>query len=131
VTRSELMRRIKSKGNASTELAMAAMLRRHGVTGWRRQTKVLGFRPDFVLRKARIAVFVDGCFWHGCPEHCRIRESLPYWRDKIGANRFRDAKQNIRLADGGWEVARVWEHELKGEPSDELLSKLAYFRRRA
>lgn len=114
MTRSDLMRRIRSRGNASTELAMARLLRRHGVTGWRRHAKVLGIRPDFVFRKTKIAVFVDGCFWHGCHEHVQLEKlSSRYWRDKILSNWYRDKKQNRILSQAGWKVKRIWEHDLR------------------
>jgi DNA mismatch endonuclease, patch repair protein len=76
--RSDVMSRIRSRGNRDTEGALAALLRRHGITGWRRQFEIrrseagkrrFKVRPDFVFPKLRLAVFVDGCFWHGCPRH--------------------------------------------------------------
>ncbi|MFE9804106.1 very short patch repair endonuclease [Streptomyces goshikiensis] len=67
---------------------------------------------DLVFTKARVAVFVDGCFWHGCPEHHRpATRNSEFWRDKIEVNRSRDEETNRRLADAGWTVIRIWEHE--------------------
>jgi DNA mismatch endonuclease (patch repair protein) len=66
--RSEVMSRIRGRGNKETELALAKLLRKHRITGWRRNQAVFG-KPDFVFRRQRLAVFVDGCFWHGCPIH--------------------------------------------------------------
>lgn len=69
-------------------------------------------RADVVFRRARVAIFVDGCFWHGCPEHGTWpRANERFWRAKILANKERDADTNDRLRDRGWLVIRVWEHE--------------------
>jgi DNA mismatch endonuclease (patch repair protein) len=69
-------------------------------------------RPDIVFAGARIAVFVDGCYWHGCPEHHQpSRSNVSYWEAKIGGNRERDRRQDRLLAAAGWTVLRVWEHE--------------------
>ncbi|MEP6889457.1 MAG: hypothetical protein ABI955_02025 [Nitrospirota bacterium] len=66
--RSEIMSRVRGKGNKATEIVLVALLRRNHISGWRRRIKVFG-NPDFFFRKHRLAVFVDGCFWHGCPRH--------------------------------------------------------------
>ncbi len=68
---------------------------------------------DLVFPTARVAVFVDGCFWHGCPDHARgeIRHNVWYWPEKIASNQRRDHDTNDRLADGGWLAIRVWAHE--------------------
>lgn len=69
-------------------------------------------RPDIAFTRQRVAVFVDGCFWHGCPEHGgRPKVNSTYWDAKIARNRERDAEQTQRLVAGGWTVVRVWEHE--------------------
>jgi DNA mismatch endonuclease, patch repair protein len=69
-------------------------------------------RADIVFRRARIAVFVDGCFWHGCPLHATWpKANASFWRNKISANRCRDEDTNLRLRDAGWLVIRAWEHE--------------------
>ena len=69
-------------------------------------------RPDIVFTRARVAVFVDGCFWHGCPEHgTRPRSNERYWTAKIEVNRRRDREQTTRLEQAGWRVVRIWEHE--------------------
>lgn len=122
MTRSELMSRIRSRGNKSTELALARLLRRGGVTGWRRQRRVGGISVDFAFPKARIAVFVDGCFWHACMAHCRASDLSEYWQFKVLGNRARDIAQNARLGALGWKVVRVWEHDLKGGHDDVVLS---------
>lgn len=70
-------------------------------------------RADIVFTKARVAVFIDGCFWHGCPEHgtSSFAYNVDYWPGKIAGNMARDADTNSRLADSGWAVLRFWEHE--------------------
>lgn len=113
MTRSALMNRIRSRGNASTKLAMAALFRRYGVAGWRRHIKVLGIRPDFVFKKTKIAVFIDGCFWHACFSHCHAERLQYYWRTKVVNNWVRDIEQNKLLKSNGWHVIRVWEHDLR------------------
>lgn len=114
MTRSELMSRIRSSGNKSTEGALARLFRRRGVTGWRRQQRVLGVSVDFVFRKSKIAIFVDGCFWHACPDHARLERLSPYWLRKVKGNWDRDVRQTDLLTRGGWTVKRVREHSLKG-----------------
>ncbi len=114
--RSRIMSAIRSRGNKGTELALAALFRASRVTGWRRQGKGLG-RPDFVFARARVVVFVDGCFWHGCPKHGRMpRSNRKFWVAKIGRNKERDWATRRELRARGWRVVRVWEHELKTRP---------------
>ena len=111
--RSAVMARIRSHGNKQTEIVLAALLRRHGITGWRRRQAVFG-RPDFVFRKTRVAVFVDGCFWHCCPKHgTRPRNNRMFWRRKFSRNKARDLLVNKTLRRVGWRVVRIWEHELR------------------
>ena len=72
----------------------------------------LRISADMVFRRSRVAVFIDGCFWHGCPEHSSTpRTNVEYWAAKIAANRDRDARAGRLLAAAGWTVVRVWEHE--------------------
>lgn len=69
-------------------------------------------KPDIVFTRARIAVFVDGCFWHGCPDHQVVpKRNRDYWVPKLAANVERDLKVNEALEDNGWTVVRIWEHE--------------------
>lgn len=69
-------------------------------------------RPDIVFTRARVAVFVDGCFWHSCPLHGRVPKSnLAYWIPKLEGNRARDDRVNSALASNGWVVVRIWEHD--------------------
>ena len=112
VQRSERMSLIRSRGNVDTELALAKLLRRYRIKGWRRNQSAFG-KPDFVFHKVRLAVFVDGCFWHGCPRCGHIPKSRRlYWREKILRNRKRDRAVNRTLRGRGWRILRIWEHEL-------------------
>jgi len=109
LSRSQLMARITSFKNASTELKMVVLLRDHGLTGWRRHYPILG-RPDFTWPAVRVALFVDGCFWHGCPRHYETPKSnIQFWRGKVMNNKRRDRKINEKLRQDGWTVLRVWE----------------------
>lgn len=110
--RSEVMSRIKGKGNKDTELAMIKILRKHHISGWRRNMPVLG-KPDFIFPKQKIALFVDGCFWHGCPKHFKIpQNNRAFWENKIQTNKARDKYVNKALRKALWKVVRVWEHEI-------------------
>jgi DNA mismatch endonuclease (patch repair protein) len=115
--RSSIMAEIRSTGNKTTELKLVAILRTNAFTGWRRKKYLFG-KPDFVFERERLAVFVDGCFWHGCKAHCRMPATrLPYWSAKISRNRRRDRLVKKLLTASGWRVIRVvirvWEHSLK------------------
>jgi DNA mismatch endonuclease (patch repair protein) len=79
---------------------------------------------DIVFTKARIAVFIDGCFWHGCPEHGRkkFNSNVDYWNEKISKNVVRDANTNSRLASAGWVVLRFWEHEDAALVADSVIA---------
>src|SRR6266850_2377510 len=113
LSRSEIMGRIKSTGNKTTELRLMRLLVTNGVKGWRRRSQLLG-RPDFVFPAKRVAVFVDGCFWHGHPVLCRLPSSnRTYWVNKIEGNKRRDCEVTASLRRRGWIVLRIWEHELK------------------
>ena len=160
--RSEVMSRIRGRGNKDTELALAKLLRRQRITGWRRQIQIItslrpspqknvfpqqpspGFAtlsrshgrgthrgagarvlPGFAFPKLKLAVFVDGCFWHGCPKHAtRPKNNREFWRCKLSANKTRDAVVTRTLRRSGWRVLRVWEHELARKHEARLLQKL-------
>ena len=110
--RSQVMAAIRSKGNKATELKLASILRAAGITGWRRHQPLPGC-PDFIFRRDRLAIFVDGCFWHGCRWHCRMPQSnSTYWQKKIARNTIRDRATNKTLKEAGWRVLRVWAHSL-------------------
>jgi DNA mismatch endonuclease, patch repair protein len=106
------MAAIRSKGNKETEIRLAKLFRAHRISGWRRHEPILG-KPDFVFRKERLAVFVDGCFWHGCPVHGRNpTTNKQYWVEKLQRNRLRDLTVKRGLTKQGWTVVRLWGHEL-------------------
>ena len=108
-TRSKIMSAVRSKGNKSTEMAMIKLLRKNHLKGWRRHLHIHG-KPDFSWSKLKIALFVDGCFWHGCPRCYRAPTSnTDYWENKIKRNRSRDRKVSKLLRNEGWSVIRVWE----------------------
>jgi DNA mismatch endonuclease, patch repair protein len=113
--RSEVMAAIRSKGNKETEIALAAIFRKNGLNGWRRHFPIPG-KPDFTFLFHRVAVFVDGCFWHGCRWHGRKPGSnQQYWTKKLERNKARDREVTHLLRQNGWKVLRIWEHELKKE----------------
>src|SRR5881394_3675731 len=110
--RSHVMSRIRGKGNKDTELALIRVLRAQGITGCRRHHSICG-RPDFAFPKLRIAVFVDGCFWHCCPLHStQPKNNAAFWRRKFAANQARDRLVTRTLRSRGWRVLRIWEHDL-------------------
>lgn len=147
--RSEVMARIRSRGNRDTELALARRLRAKSITGWRRHVPILGraallrgpnhplpatgaqrkvgaarqhrptvrIRPDFVFRKLRPVIFVDGCFWHGCPKHAtKPKNHRAFWQRKLAENQRRDQLVNRALRKAGWRVLRIWECDLAKRP---------------
>jgi DNA mismatch endonuclease (patch repair protein) len=156
--RSEVMSRIRSRGNKDTELVMVGLLRAHKISGWRRHVRIavesrwlrverkrtsprpsprrgegdahsgpqpstfnpqLAVRPDFVFRKSRTAIFVDGCFWHGCPRHAtKPANNRAFWKKKLAGNKTRDRVVNRMLRRAGWKVVRIWEHELSKQNSE-------------
>ncbi|HEY8933192.1 MAG TPA: very short patch repair endonuclease [Rariglobus sp.] len=131
--RSALMAKVKGSGNASTELRLVAVFRTLGITGWRRgaslqfKTDKVKFkvRPDFVFRAHKLAVFVDGCFWHGCPIHAtQPKQNAKFWREKIARNQARDLLVTRTLRACGWRVLRLWEHELTKRYEARLLARL-------
>jgi DNA mismatch endonuclease, patch repair protein len=114
--RSEVMSRIRGHGNKATEVALACLLRQHKITGWRRHLPILG-KPDFTFRRHRLVVFVDGCFWHGCPKHSTTPASnRAFWIRKFSRNKLRDSFVNRALRKSGWRVLRIWEHDLAKRP---------------
>lgn len=162
--RSEVMSRIRSRGNRDTELALARLLRANGVSGWRRHLLVratvegrwlrvegrktrgrnsqrstfntqLTVRPDFVFVKLRTVIFVDGCFWHGCPKHATWpTHRAAWWRRKLAGNKARDRLVTRTLRRAGWRVIRIWEHELARRNTARLAQRLSILtagRRRA
>jgi len=111
------MARIRSTGNTTTELRLAELMRKAGIAGWRRHYPLLG-KPDFAFPKSRLAVFVDGCFWHGhaCGRNLRPRRNEKAWQEKICGNRRRDQRIVRALRAEGWWVVRLWECVLAKRP---------------
>ena len=126
--RSEVMSRIRGKGNQSTEIKLLKLFREHGIKGWRRHQPLTG-KPDFVFPKERLAVFVDGCFWHACPRcYIKPRQNAKFWREKIGGNKKRDLKVSRQLRLEGWSVCRIWECRLKNP--DSVIHRIQRMRQR-
>jgi DNA mismatch endonuclease (patch repair protein) len=124
LSRSQLMSRVRSSRNATTELRFITLLRAGCLTGWRRNLPLRG-KPDFVFASAGLVVFVDGCFWHGhqCGRNLSPKNNARYWRDKILLNRRRDQRVTRALRRSGWRVARFWECQLARSPA-RCLSRL-------
>ncbi|WP_319405498.1 very short patch repair endonuclease [uncultured Desulfosarcina sp.] len=111
--RSDIMSRVRSSGNKATEIKMIKIFKELGIKGWRRKIPISG-KPDFTFQKLKIVVFVDGCFWHGCPIHGKIpKTNGSFWKRKLERNVERDKEVTEELINKGWFVIRVWQHELK------------------
>ena len=118
------MSAVRSGGNRATELVLVKLLRNNGISGWRRRVTLPG-KPDFIFHKQRVAIFVDGCFWHGCSKHCRMPHgNRDYWQAKIGGNKARDQIVRRALRRAGWRVLRIWEHELARKNEKRLLRRI-------
>jgi DNA mismatch endonuclease, patch repair protein len=117
------MRAIRGKGNATTEIRMIAILRRERLSGWRRHVSLPG-RPDFAWPRERVALFVDGCFWHGCP-HCyrAPRKNVAFWQQKLLGNQRRDRRVSAQLRRLGWTVIRVKECRVESPGTATRLSR--------
>jgi DNA mismatch endonuclease (patch repair protein) len=115
--RSQNMRAIRSFGTKTTEKRLASLLREHHIQGWRSQPRHIAGKPDFVFRQRRLALFVDGCFFHGCP-HCGHvpKTNKPYWAAKIAHNRARDLRVSRKLREQAFRVMRIWECQLRKSP---------------
>jgi len=148
--RSEVMSRVRSRGNKDTEVALAKLFRRNKITGWRRQVnltvgrrrrkethsfeknlvrvsspRLLRVRPDFIFQKIRLALFVDGCFWHGCPQHgTQPKGNRAFWKNKFARNKARNLLVTRTLRSAKWRVLRIWEHELARKNEARLLKRI-------
>jgi DNA mismatch endonuclease (patch repair protein) len=121
VVRSANMRAIKSRGNRSTENRLRLALVRSATKGWQLNVKDVIGTPDFLFAEKRIVVFVDGCYWHGCPKCGHIpKTNSPYWEAKIGRNKSRDRRYTRQLRAQGYTVIRIWECVLKKHPDQAL-----------
>lgn len=111
--RSWIMSRIRSESSIESvpKALVGLRLRRHprGIPG----------NPDFANKKKKVALFIDGCFWHGCPKHFRMpRSNVAFWAGKIRRNRSKDRATTRNLKRDGWRVIRIWEHSLKKEKNN-------------
>ena len=112
--RSRIMAAVKPTGTR-TEIRLARILWQNNLRGYRKHWPVQG-KPDFVWPKVKVALFVDGCFWHGCPRcNRRSKSNVKFWRSKIISNRRRDARVARKLRNDGWSVLRVWECKIAEE----------------
>ena len=122
--RSDIMRRVKSKKNNSTEHRLIEIFKQNGIVGWRRNYPVKG-HPDFVFPKKKIAVFVDGCFRHG--HDCRNTRPADHqenWQKKRERNIKHDKEVTAMFESRGWRVLRIWECELKKKNENALIQRL-------
>lgn len=122
--RSEIMRRVKSKKNKSTELRLIEIFKHNYITGWKRNYPAKG-HPDFVFLREKVAVFIDGCFWHGhdC-RNTRPADNREYWQNKRERNIEHDKEVTAMLESRGWKVFRIWECELKKKNETILVEKI-------
>lgn len=121
--RSKLMARVRNR-DTRPELELRRMLWSRGLR-YRLRVSLPG-SPDLVFKRARVAVFVDGCFWHGCPEHGSIPKTNPaFWATKLAQNSERDERVDGELGDRGWTVLRFWEHEIFGD-LDEVVERIEH-----
>lgn len=132
-----MQRRMSAQRSKDTEPELALRRALHGM-GLRYRVHVqplpsLRRKADIVFPRARVAVFVDGCFWHGCPEHGRRRHEVNawYWPEKIARNQRRDADTDDRLHGAGWTVVRVWEHEPAAAAAERIADAVRTGRSRA
>jgi len=122
--RSKRMSLVKGRGNRSTEVRLARLFSTLHISGWRRGEQLPG-QPDFTFRRERIAVFVDGCFWHGCSTHYTTPLSnAEFWRRKRADNVARDRRVDAELRGRRWRVLRIWEHELRARNLPILIRRL-------
>lgn len=116
--------------NTSPEIVMRKALRRHGLVGYKTCEKNIPGKPDISFVKIKIAIFVHGCFWHGCPKH---GHSLPkthteFWKRKFERNRERDRRKKRELERLGWKVFEFWEHDVRSNP-DKLAKRVLDYAR--
>jgi len=122
--RSRIMSLVRGRGNKATELALVTLFRRYGVRGWRRGIRIFG-KPDFIFPARRVAVFVDGCFWHSCPKHkSQPVNNKAFWTAKLARNRARDLLVTRTLKMRRWKVLRIWQHELLRGNEERLVTRI-------
>jgi len=112
-TRSAIMRAVRSEHVRSTEWRFRAALISKAIKGWRMHEESLPGTPDFVFLNHKLAIFVDGCFWHGCPKcYRRPRSNRKYWDKKVSNNISRDRRNRKSLSKLGWHIMKIWEHDV-------------------
>lgn len=123
--RSDIMSKVRSNNNKSTELALIKFFKENNITGWKRNYPVKG-HPDFVFLDKKIAIFVDGCFWHGhdC-RNTRPSDNAEYWQKKRERNIKHDKEVTAMFENRGWTVIRIWECELKKKNRNVLFDRLS------
>ena len=123
--RSDIMSKVRSKDNKSTELRLIKYFKENNIHGWRRGYKVKG-HPDFVFLNQKIAIFVDGCFWHGhdC-RNTRPSDNAEFWQKKRERNMLHDREITELFESRGWTVIRIWECELKKKNFENQLAKIS------
>lgn len=122
--RSDIMSKVHNKGNKTTEMRLIQIFRKHKIIGWSRNYNVKG-HPDFVFRSKKLAIFVDGCFWHG--HNCRNVNPVSnneYWSKKREKNIKHDHEVTLYFLKRGWTVLRIWECELKKKNEERVVSKI-------
>jgi len=128
-----IMKGVSGKGNRTTEARFRAALSAAGVAGWQLNVRQIIGTPDFFFPEERLAVFVDGCFWHGCVTCGHIpSKNRTFWQAKINRNRERDRHYTMRLRNQRISVLRFWEHEVSDSLSlcvEKTLKRLAFRRR--
>lgn len=133
-THQRIMKGVRGAGNKTTELLFSRVLTDKGIDGWVTNYSSIKGRPDFFFLKERIAVFIDGCFWHGCHQCGHIpTKNNEFWKAKIARNKERDTKTTAILRRQGISVLRFWEHEVKGSVDvcvSSLLKRIAVRRHR-
>lgn len=119
------MARIRGK-NTGPEIKLRKLLWSNGVIGYRIHYALPG-KPDIVFTKKKLAIFIDGCFWHKCPICFKEPETRKeFWMKKIGSNVERDLKITHQLQEDGWTVLRFWEHEIREKP-DDAVEKIMHY----
>ena len=126
--RSEIMSKVHSKGNKSTELKLIQVFKGNGIIGWKHNYPVKG-HPDFAFLDKKIAIFVDGCFWHGhdC-RNTRPSDNADYWTKKRERNMKHDKEITELFERRGWTVIRIWECELKKKNYQNLMDKIMFLK---
>ncbi|MBD0383275.1 very short patch repair endonuclease [Paenibacillus sedimenti] len=120
--RSEIMRAVRGK-KTTLETKVSKALWKRGIR-FRQNVKDLRGKPDIAIKKYKIVIFIDSCFWHGCEEHCRIPSSnINYWTSKIARNVRRDHETTQYYVENGWNILRIWEHDIK-KRFDETINTL-------